>query len=143
MEKKEPFVIERIYPAPAERVWKAITNENEVRQWFVEFSGFKPEVGYEFTHKAFEGGVAMLLLFKIIEVVHGKRLSYSWRYEGYEGSSTVTIELFKEGASTKLRLTHAGLDTFPKLPAFAKENYSKGWTHFIGVSLPSFLETAV
>ncbi len=30
--KTEPFVIERTFDAPIERVWKAITNKNDMKQ---------------------------------------------------------------------------------------------------------------
>ena len=39
-----------------------------------------------------------------------------------------------------MRLTHAGLETFPKLPAFARENFMQGWTSLIGSGLKDFVE---
>jgi len=140
MEAGEPFVTERTYAAPIAIVWKAITEETAVRQWFVNFSGFKPEVGFEFTYETIDKGKALLLLFKITEVVQGSKLSYSWRYQGYEGCLFVTMELFEEGQLTRVKLTHAGLETFPVHPVFAKENYVQGWALFIGKSLAEFLE---
>ena len=52
----------------------------------------------------------------------------------------MTFELFAEGARTRLRLTHEGLETFPKLPAFAKANFAAGWTEIVGTSLKNFVE---
>ena len=70
-----------------------------------------------------------------------KKLSYSWRYEGYPGNSIVTFELFEEGNKARLTLTHEGLETFPNhLADFAKESFAKGWTHIIGTSLKDFVE---
>ncbi|MBS1622005.1 MAG: hypothetical protein JST10_00900 [Bacteroidetes bacterium] len=43
-----------------------------------------------------------------------KNLRYSWPYEGYEGISFITFELFEEAATTKWDLTYKGLETFPK-----------------------------
>jgi uncharacterized protein YndB with AHSA1/START domain len=84
-----------------------------------------------------------LHLCKITEVVIGKKLSYSWRYDGYEGNSFVTFELFPEGNKTRLKLTHKGLETFPiNNPDFAKENFIDGWTYITGTSLKEFLEKA-
>jgi len=37
-------------------------------------------------------------------------------------------------------LTHEGLETFPKTPAFARENFEKGWTTIIGSELKQFVE---
>ena len=60
-----------------------------------------------------------------------------------QGNSFVTFELFVEGSKTRLKLTHEGLDTFPKSnPDLAKENFVEGWTSIIGTSLKKFLENA-
>lgn len=138
----QPFIIERTYSAPVSLVWKAITNKEEMKKWYFDFSEFKPEVGFEFQ---FMGGTeekSYLHLCKITEVVENKKLTYSWRYDGYEGNSFVTFELFEEGNSTRLKLTHAGLETFPAIKDFAKENFEAGWTEIIGRSLKDHVEKA-
>jgi uncharacterized protein YndB with AHSA1/START domain len=73
-------------------------------------------------------------------VIPQKKIAYTWRYHGHEGISFVTIELFAEGEKTRLKLTHEGLETFPKLPSFARENFERGWAEIIGSSLKEFLE---
>ena len=137
----EPFTIERTYNAPISKVWKAITDKTEMQKWYFNLSEFKPEVGFEFQ---FSGGTdehTYLHLCKIIEVIPEKKLTYSWRYDGYDGNSFVTFELFEEGNKTKLILTHFGLETFPNTnPDFAKENFVEGWTYLIGKSLKEFVE---
>jgi uncharacterized protein YndB with AHSA1/START domain len=141
----EPFTIERIYNAPVSKVWKAITDKDEMKQWYFDLAEFKPVAGFEFQFYG-EGhkGEKYLHLCKISDVVPGKKLTYSWRYDGYEGNSFVTFELFKEGDKTRLKLTHEGLETFPaNNPDFAKESFAKGWTHIIGVSLPGFVEANI
>ena len=139
--KTQPFIIERIYNAPVEKVWKAITDKNDMKQWYFDIAEFKPEVGFEFQFEGKKDDKTFLHLCKIIEVIVGKKLTYSWRYKGHEGISFVTFELFPEGTGTKLRLTHAGLETFPaSKPDFAKENFIEGWTYIIGSSLKEFVE---
>lgn len=137
---KQPFIIERTYNAPVSLVWKAITSKEEMKKWYFDFSEFKPEIGFEFQ---FEGGTeekTYLHLCKVTEVVENKKLAYSWRYDGYEGDSLVTFELFEEGQSTRLKLTHEGLETFPAIKDFAKGNFVAGWTEIIGKSLKEFVE---
>ena len=135
-----PVIVERAFNAPVEKVWKAITGREEMKKWYFDLAEFKPETGFEFQ---FEGGTETkkyLHLCKITEVIPGKKLTYSWRYDGYEGNSFVTFELFPEGEKTRLKLTHAGLETFPANPDFAKENFVQGWTDIIGRSLKEYLE---
>lgn len=139
--KAEPFVIERVYNAPAEKVWHAITDREAMKQWYFDIKEFKPEPGFEFQ---FEGGTeekSYVHLCKITEVIPNKKLTYSWRYEGYEGNSFVTWELFPEGNRTRVRLTHEGLETFPASnPDFAKSNFEQGWTDILGDMLRKFVE---
>jgi uncharacterized protein YndB with AHSA1/START domain len=140
--KTEPFVIERVYNAPVEKVWQAITNKEKMKQWYFDLAEFKAETGFEFH---FEGGPEdrkYMHLCKVTEVVPGKKISYTWRYEGYEGNSLVSFELFEEGKQTRLKLTHAGLESFPKHPDFARSNFEAGWNDLIGNLLKKFVEQA-
>ena len=138
--KAEPFVIERTYHAPVEKVWHAITDRDAMKQWYFDLAEFKPEVGFEFSFSAGDKEKTFLHLCKVTEVEPGKKITYSWRYDGEPGNSFVTWELFDEGDKTRLKLTHTGLETFPAKPEFAKTNFEKGWTHITGVSLKAFVE---
>jgi len=138
----EPIVIERVYDAPAEKVWQAITDKQQMKEWYFDFDEFKPEVGFEFTWYGDDGEKKWLHAGKITEVVPGEKITYSWRYPGYSGESFVTWELFPEGNKTRLKLTHAGLETFPshEVPGLAKPNFVEGWTYFVGTALKDFVE---
>jgi uncharacterized protein YndB with AHSA1/START domain len=139
--KTEFLVIERKIKAPIARVWQAISDNNEMKHWYFKLEDFKPEVGFEFQ---FLGGTETkqyLHLCKVVEVINGKKLAYSWRYDGYPGNSYVTFELFEKGNETKLRLTHEGLETFPKEDVnFARESFAAGWTQIIGTNLKEYVE---
>ena len=139
--KNKPFVIERTFNAPIEKVWKAISDKDQMKQWYFDIAEFKPVVGFEFRFLGGTDEKKYLHICKIIEVVVGKKLTYSWRYDGYKGMSYVTFELFDEGGKTRLKLTHEGIETFPKDdPNFAKESFAKGWTYIMGTSLKDFVE---
>jgi len=137
-----PVVFERVYNAPSEKVWKAITDRDEMKKWYFDIAAFKAEPGFEFTftgqgHK----GEKYVHLCEVKEVIPEKKLSYSWRYEGLPGNSLVTFELFSEGDKTRLKLTHAGLESFPTGNAdFAKESFMGGWDYITGTSLKNYLE---
>ena len=144
MSLDKSFEIERVYNVPVEKVWKAITDRDEMKQWYFDLEDFKAETGFEFQFYG-EGheGKKYLHLCKVTEVIPLKKLQYSWRYEGYQGTSFVTFELFPENTGTRLRLTHEGLETFPAdNPDFAKESFAEGWTYITGKSLKKWLETA-
>jgi uncharacterized protein YndB with AHSA1/START domain len=136
-----PLIIEQTYSASIAEVWKAMTNKEDMKQWYFDLEEFKPEVGFEFR---FLGGPdensQYLHICKITEVIPERKLSYSWRYEGQPGNSLVTFELFEEGTKTRLKLTHSGLETFSKHSDFARKNFVEGWTHITGTSLKAFVE---
>lgn len=137
-----PIIIERTFNAPVYKVWAAITDKTKMKEWYFDLSEFKAEAGFEFQFYG-EGkeGEKYLHLCTVQEAIVNKKLSYTWRYDGYEGNSLVSFELFSEGDKTKLILTHSGLETFPATTnAFAKENFVEGWTHIINVSLKDYLE---
>ena len=139
---KTPFVIERTYNAPVERVWKALTDKNQMKQLYFDLKAFKPEVGFEFQFDGGAEGKTFRHLCVVTEVVVNRKLAYSWKYDGYSGNSLVTFELFPEGNKTTIRLTHSGLETFPPMAEFARKNFEAGWTDLIGNLLKSFVEGA-
>ena len=137
----QPFIIERTFNAPAIKVWQALTDNKKMKQWYFNLEEFKPEVGFEFQFMAGEKNKEYLHLCKVTDVVVGKKLTYSWRYDGYPGNSFVTFELFEDGNKTRLKLTHEGIETLAQgNPDFAKENFEKGWTSILDESLKGFLE---
>ena len=139
--KAEPFVIERVYNAPITKVWEAITDNNKMKEWYFQLEDFKPEVGFTFTFNGGSKEKTYIHLCEVTEVIPGKKLTHSWNYEGYPGGSFVTWELFDEGDKTRLKLTHAGLETFPQdTKDFSRESFTKGWTHITGTSLANYLE---
>jgi uncharacterized protein YndB with AHSA1/START domain len=137
----EPFVIERTFNAPVEKVWKAITDKDQMKQWYFDIAEFKPEPGFEFQFEAGNENQKFLHLCKITEVIKGRKLTHSWKYEGQNAETYVTWELFPEGDKTRLKLTHEGLERIAQYgPAFAKENFAGGWTQIVGKSLKEFVE---
>lgn len=140
--KSKDLIIESLFNAPIEQVWKAITEKDLMKQWYFDLEEFKPEVGFKFQ---FTGGPSpekqYLHLCEITEVIPNQKLSYTWRYDSYEGNSLVLFELFEESSKTLLKLTHSGLESFPKTnPDLAIHNFEEGWNSIINVGLKEFLE---
>jgi len=138
----EPLIIERTFDAPVALVWRAITTPEDMSRWYFDMQNFKPEVGCEFRFVVEHEGNVHDHRCKITRVVPQEKIAYTWRFEGREGNSHVTFELFAEGDKTKLKLTHAGLETFAKTPSLARKNFERGWTQLIGTELKDFLENA-
>ncbi|MEO6668465.1 MAG: SRPBCC domain-containing protein [Ferruginibacter sp.] len=139
--KKDTVIVEKTYNAPVAKVWKAITNKRQMKDWYFDLSAFNAELGFEFRFSGKgKDGETFLHLCKITELVLEKKLVYSWRYEGYEGVSFVSFELFPEGEHTRLLLTHEGLESFPAVASFARDSFLEGWTYLVQTSLKEFVE---
>ncbi len=136
-----PFTIERIFHAPVEKVWQAITDKDQMREWYFDLAEFRPEVGFEFQFYGGSEEQQYLHKCKVLAADVNRKLAYSWAYENYPGYSVVTFELFPEGNTTRLKLTHEGLDSFStENKDFAKSSFVQGWTEIIGTSLKNYLE---
>lgn len=136
-----PFVIERVYNAPARAVWEALTDINKIRQWYFNMDDFKPQKGFRFSFEGGNKGRIYTHLCEVTAVDPGKKISYTWKYKGYPGESEVSFELFAEGDQTRVKLTHTGLDTFPAdVPDFKRSNFEMGWTEITGKLLKEFVE---
>jgi uncharacterized protein YndB with AHSA1/START domain len=127
-ESTDAVIVERTLNAPVARVWQALTDVDQMREWYFDLKEFKPQVGFEFEFIVEHEGNSYHHLCRITEVIPQKKIAYTWRYKGEPGDSLVTIDLSPESNKTKLRLTHEGLETFPKTPAYARKNFDAGWT---------------
>ncbi len=138
---KPEIEISRVFDVEASMLWKAITDKEWMKQWYFDLKEFKPEVGFTFEFTGgHEDGLQYNHICEITEVIFEKKLSYTWKYEGYEGISYVTFLLSDENGKTRLDFSHSGLLSFPYTnPDFALHNFEAGWDHFIQHSLPEFL----
>jgi len=130
----EPLVVERVFDAPVERVWQALTDKEELRHWSFDIPDFEPEEGYEFTFSGRNENGVKIHYCRITEVIEQRKLAYTWRYQHIKGVSSVTWELFPEGKKTRLRLTHAGLEKLANAGAdYRCQSFEMGWNSIFGI----------
>lgn len=127
MEIRKTIVID----ARPEVVFKALTDEQELTQWFPNQAAFEARVGgrMKFKFHRPETGENHTMEGKVLELVSDKKLSYSWKGDLVpdfpDTIVTWTLEPV-EGNKTQVTLVHSGLKG--KLA----EEHDKGWTYFIG-----------
>jgi len=139
---KNAIVIEQSFKASVSEVWDAISEIDQMRQWFFEnIESFNAEVGFETQFNVKSEGRNFLHLWKLTEVIPLKKIVYLWKYEGYEGESFVCFELFEENSLTRLRVSHVGVGSFSQsIPEFSSESCRQGWQYFINNRLKAFME---
>lgn len=144
MDAKDTFSLKRTYKAPVHLVWQVITQKEHLKQWYFDFAeNWNLKIGSEFEWLAGPpDGKQWLHKGKMLEVVENKKLSHSWEYPGYSGTSIVTWELHRiDDHSTELTFTH-----YFKVPfdaqeeALRRENFVEGWNHILNIGLVEYLD---
>ena len=139
--QSDPIIVENTFPDTPGQLWRAITDPEEMKHWYFDLPGFRPEPGYTFS---FVGGTdehQYVHLCEVKESIPNVKLSYTWKYEGYDGTSLVTFTIYPEQQQTRLKLTHEGLDTFPESnPDLARSNFVAGWNEIIGTHLSEYFK---
>jgi uncharacterized protein YndB with AHSA1/START domain len=116
------LVVERELKHPPEKVWRALTEPALIAEWLMS-NDFLPIVDHTFKFRADWGSVDG----KVLEIVPGEMLSYTWNALGLE--SVVTFTLTPTGSGTRLRMEQEGF------ASDSDQNYRgavMGWTRFLG-----------
>jgi len=70
-----PVIVERTYGASVNDVWKAITDFDQMKQWYMPaLRAFEPKVGFETEFSVEHEGNKFPHIWKVTEVVPQKRL---------------------------------------------------------------------
>jgi len=125
--------LRRTFAAPRERVFRAWTVPEEMKQWTapgdmttpVAEVDLRPGGRYRIHMQAPDGAVTHRLVGVYRLVDPPKKLVYTWGWENEpeSGETLVTVEFLDRGASTELVLTH---ELFPNDEASRK--HEAGWT---------------
>jgi uncharacterized protein YndB with AHSA1/START domain len=110
------FTLERTYPTSAARVWGALSDPRQKRQWFAEDAGFTIESytldfvigGFERTRFRAGDGPVLTNDCLFLDVVERERVVYAYAMTvggAPMSSSLVTVELAAARGATTLRLT--------------------------------------
>ena len=113
-------VIEREFPFPPEKLWRALTQPHLIDEWLMK-NDFKPAMDHRFALRGDWGSVDC----QVRAVEPNKTLSYTWSAMGLE--SIVTWTLIPTGTGTHLRMEQSGFRPDQK-QAYQGAKY--GWQKF-------------
>lgn len=120
--------------ATPDKIFSAISNENELSKWWVDIPKLELKLGGKLSFRFLKENSEQLkkdyiVKGKVIELILNKKLVYSWKPidEPEFSDSLVTWELEEfDSSKTKVKVIHSGLEnckSFEKLDA--------GWTFFL------------
>ena len=120
-------VVEREFPHPPEKVWRALTDSSLIEQWLMK-NDFQPVAGHSFSLRmepiANWNGV---IDCRVLSLEPHKTLSYNWGTLGLD--TVVTFTLTPTDAGPHVRVEQSGF------PLDREANYKGaqwGWQKFIG-----------
>jgi uncharacterized protein YndB with AHSA1/START domain len=121
------LVIEREMAHPPERIWRALTQGELMKEWLLE-NDFQPVVGHKFSFRSqpmpqWNG----IIDCEVLSLEPTSRLSYSWCTLGSKSLVNWTLTPTKNG--TRVRMEHSGF-RMDQEAAYRGANY--GWQNFIG-----------
>lgn len=122
-------VVEREFPHPPEKLWRALTQPHLIAEWLMK-NDFAPVVGHRFNLSGDWGGV---LDCEVLEVEPNRTLSYTWNFAhsdpAFDLRSVVTFSLVPVGSGTRLRMEQSGFRPEQKQ---ASGGARIGWQQFLG-----------
>ena len=125
----------------AEKVFSAISDPQELTQWFPDEAILEPKAGgifkISFLKDSEKPKMKMDRDFinegKILEIIQNKKLVYTWKWMAFPDfpETIVTWELEPESNNkTRLIMTHTGFTGKEEGPASIEE-HNKGWSFFL------------
>ncbi len=107
--------VERRYPHPIDKVWRAVTTSQQLGQWFPSPVDLDLRPGGAMRFSAFEGDPGATGRVEAVDAP--RRLTFTW------GADRLTFELVPDGDGTVFTLTHAFDDHY------GAASYATGWDH--------------
>ena len=107
MSERLSVVVEREFPYPPEKLWRALTQPHLIEEWLMK-NDFKPVIGHAFTLRAEpKPNWSGVLDCEVLTVEANRQLAYTWG-SGSVAGSVVTWTLTPTATGTHLRMEHSG-----------------------------------
>lgn len=121
------LVVEKVFPHPPAKVWRALTESQLIAQWLME-NDFEPVKGRRFQFRAQPVPNWSGVIDCEVQIVEPERqLAYSWASMGLE--SVVLFTLTATEGGTHLRMEQSGFQPNQQ-QAYGGAKY--GWQKFLG-----------
>ncbi len=128
MSSTQSVIKETLIHAPVSKVWKALTEKEQIAKWLMPSDDFELKVGTSFNMLGKSKGVEYPHICTITEIVPEKKLSYTWAVKDKLSDTLVTYDLEDLGDNTKLTLTHSGWDKVTlSADGATRDDYNNGW----------------
>lgn len=130
--------LERFYPHPIEKVWRAISTSEALGAWLMPNS-FELKKGHLFEFRTRpQPGFDGIVRCQVLEFEEPVYLRFSWQGGPMKSPTQVAFELSPREGGTLLRLTHSGFEGLLNryLIRFV---LGSGWKNLLRKAIPQYL----
>ena len=137
-----PVVVTVSYSCSKEKLWAAVTELNQMRQWyFQQIPSYQAEVGFTTSFLIEHEGRRFTHIWEITRVEPMEFIETKWTFDEYPGSSLSLFTIVVNDESATLTVKDTVIENFPTdIPEFKRESCLGGWTYFLNEALKSYLE---
>lgn len=122
-----------VVACPQDDVWRALTDNAAIREWWAPGVVIDPEVGGAFVEPWVDpSGRRLVTSGQVLEVIPGTRLALTWADHGWPYTTFVEFTLAPHRHGTLLQLRHTGWEQWPddeRLTLMAA--HIDGWEHHL------------
>ena len=118
--------------APCDSVWRALTEEERIAQWWGGYVSLDARPGGRLTERwTDDGGREVITSGEVVRLAAPRMLDLTWADDDddWDGSTRVLFQLAQAADATRLTLTHSGWEA---LPAPSRESvireHASGWS---------------
>ncbi|WP_300670870.1 SRPBCC domain-containing protein [Soonwooa sp.] len=132
---------EVIINASIDKVWKALTNKEEMKHWYFDIPDFSLEKDAIFNFFEPGGQNKFWHRCQVEEVIPNQIFKHTWEHPDFSKAIThLTWKLSEKDGQTIVNLNHDNLDGLAEAgDDFKVENYNAGWTEILK-NLKKYLE---
>ena len=136
------IVVKQKVNAPADKVWSALTDKAQMKEWYFDIPDFSAEPHTQFSFYAGSQNDQYHHQGEVIEVIPQQKLKHSWAYPDISKEKTIVKwELQPEGDGTVVTLTHKGIENLDHLGKdFTHASFENGWKEILTKNLKSYVE---
>ena len=136
-----PIIIEQEFSCKKEILWKAITELEQMREWFFsQIESFEARIGFRCSFNVYSEGILFVHQWRLIELEELKSYTLEWNYAEIVGNSEVRFEIQEFLGGTRLVVHHKVLrDFISDLTQFERKSCEAGWNYLIKESLVKHL----
>ena len=100
--------------APRDRIWRALTEEERIAEWWGSYVSLDARLGGRLTERWTDaGGREVVTIGEVVRLIPPRTLELRWADDDWDESTRVLFQLEEVADVTRLKLEHSGWDAFP------------------------------